>query len=60
LAALLRRKCRFEFIAHLAAQRCALRETDVVRARRLPATDQARLRGNESDVITIADPPRLP
>ena len=48
-----------EFVAHLAAKRLALRETQVVGVRRLPATDQARLLGNEPDVITIADPPRL-
>ena len=48
-----------EFIAHLAAECSALREAHVVGIRRLPATDQARLLGNEPDVIAVADPPRL-
>ncbi len=48
-----------EFIAHLAAERWALREAHVVGVRWLPAADQARLLGNEPDVIAVADPPRL-
>ena len=48
-----------EFIAHLAAEGWALREAHVVGVRGLPATDQARLLGNEPDVIAVADPPRL-
>jgi hypothetical protein len=48
-----------EFIAHLAAQRRALRKAQVVGVRRLPPADQARLFGNEPDVIAVANPPRL-
>jgi hypothetical protein len=48
-----------EFIAHLAAQRRTLRKAQVVGVRWLPAADQARMFGNESDVIAVADPPRL-
>ena len=48
-----------EFIAHFAAERWALRKAHVVGIRWLPATDQARLLGDEPDVIAIADPSRL-
>ena len=48
-----------EFVADLAAERWALREAKVVGVRWLPAADQARLLGNETDVIAVADPPRL-
>ena len=48
-----------EFIAHFAAERWALREAKVVGVRRLSAADQTRLLGDEPDVISIADPPRL-
>ena len=41
-----------EFIAHLAAERGALREAHVVGVRWLPAADQARLLGNEPHVPT--------
>ena len=48
-----------EFIAYFAAKRRALREAHVMGVRWLPAADQARLLGNETDVIAVADPPRL-
>jgi hypothetical protein len=48
-----------EFVAHLAAERWALCEAHVVGVRWSPATDQARLLGNEPDVIAVADPPWL-
>ena len=48
-----------EFIAHLAAEGWALREAHVVGVRWLPAANQARLLGNEPDVIAVANPPRL-
>jgi hypothetical protein len=48
-----------EFIAHLAAERWALREAQVVSVRWQAAADQTRLLGNEPDVIAVANPPRL-
>ena len=48
-----------EFVAHLAAECWALCEAHVVGVRWLPAANQARLLGNEPDVIAVADPPRL-
>ena len=47
------------FIADLAAERWALREAYMVGVRWLPAADQARLFGNETDVIAVANPARL-
>ena len=49
----------YEFIAHLAAERWTLRKAHVVGVRWLAAADQARLFGNEADVIAVANPPRL-
>ena len=48
-----------EFIAHLAAERWALREAQVVSVRWQAAADQTRLLGNEPDVIAVADSSRL-
>jgi hypothetical protein len=48
-----------EFITYLPGERWASREAHVVSVRWLLATDQARLLGNEPDVIAVADPPRL-
>ena len=48
-----------EFVADLAAECGALREAHMVGVRWLPAADQARLFGNETDVIAVADPARL-
>jgi hypothetical protein len=48
-----------EFIAHLAAERWALRETHLVRVRWLVAADQARLFGDEPDVIEVAQSAKL-
>ena len=44
-----------EFIADLAPERGPLREVHMVGVRWLPAADQARLFGNETDVIAVAD-----
>ncbi len=54
-----RHKRHGELVADLAAERPALREAQVVRVRRLAAADQARLLGDESDMVAVADPPRL-
>ena len=48
-----------ELITRLSPKCWALREADMVGVRWSPPTDQARLFGNETDVIAIADPPRL-
>jgi hypothetical protein len=48
-----------EFITYLRGERRASREARVVRGRWLLATGQARLLGNEPEVIAVADPPRL-
>ena len=48
-----------EFIAHLAAERGALREAHMVGVRRFAAADQAGLLSNEPDVIAVANSPRL-
>src|SRR5262249_30351827 len=47
-----------EFIAHLAAKRLLLGETDVVRVDRPSAAYEAGLRGNECEVGLVAKPAR--
>lgn len=48
-----------ELIADLARQRAPLGKAQVMRFARRPATDRARLLGDEPDVLTIAHAPRL-
>ena len=48
-----------EFIAHPSPERCALREPYVVRVRGLPPAYQTRLLVIETDMIAVADTPRL-
>lgn len=48
-----------EFIAHLAAKRTQLREAQMVRIRRMPPADQARLFDHVSDMLAVADAPWL-
>jgi hypothetical protein len=48
-----------ELIADLASERAALREAQMVRVRRLPAANEARLRGHISDVVAVANAARL-
>src|SRR5579871_5043046 len=48
-----------KFIAHLAAERGRLRETDVVRIARFASADEARLLGDEPEVVPVAQSPRL-
>jgi hypothetical protein len=48
-----------EFVAYLAAECWALCEAHMVGVRRFAAANQARLLGNEPDVIAVANPARL-
>jgi hypothetical protein len=48
-----------KFVAHFASERPALRKAHVVGIRWLPAANQARLIGNEADMIAVADSPRF-
>jgi hypothetical protein len=48
-----------EFITDLAAERPALREAHMMGIRWLAAAHQARLIGNEPDMIAVADSPRF-
>ena len=48
-----------ELIARLAAESAALRKAQMMGVARLPAADQARLAGDKSDVVAVADTPRL-
>jgi hypothetical protein len=48
-----------EFIADLAAECPALRESQVVGITRLATTNQTRLFGHMSDVFAVANPARL-
>jgi hypothetical protein len=48
-----------EFIADLAAECSTLRKAQVVGVRRPAATNQARLLGYKSDVISVTHPPRF-
>lgn len=52
-------RSRREFITYLPGERWASRKAHVVSVRWLLAIDQARLLGNEPEVIAVADPPRL-
>jgi hypothetical protein len=47
-----------EFVAHLTAERPALREAQVVGVRRPPAANQTSLLGDRFDVIAVAPCPR--
>src|SRR5689334_11609236 len=44
-----------ELIAHLHAQRSRLSKAQVMRVCRLPATDEARLSGDEFEMLLVAD-----
>jgi hypothetical protein len=48
-----------ELVTHLAAERRVLREAQVMGVRGSAAANQARLLGNEPDVIPVANPARL-
>ena len=48
-----------ELVAHPAPERRVLRKPEMVRVRRPPTAQQARLRGHELEVIAVTVPPRL-
>ena len=48
-----------EFVTHLAAKRAGLSEAQMVGVRRPPAADQARLGGNETDMVAVTNTPWL-
>jgi len=48
-----------EFIAHLATKRAVLRKSQVMGVGGLPATNQASLLSNRSDVIPVTNSPLL-
>jgi hypothetical protein len=48
-----------ELVAHLAAERAGLGKSQMVGVRGLSAANQARVRGDRSDVVPVADPTRL-
>jgi hypothetical protein len=48
-----------EFVADLAAKCTSLREAEMMRIRRPPTANQARLFHHVSDVVTVTEPPRF-
>ena len=48
-----------EFVTHPAAECGALRKSEMMRVRRSPTAEEARLQGHEFEVIAVAVAPRL-